>query len=200
MALVTITPPYFEPVSLDLIKQHISYDFGDRDVLINDIALAARESAEGEQNRCYITQILEYTLDAWPARSVIYLPRAPVQSVDSVKYTDCLGAEVELTEGTDYIVDTASEPARICLAYGKSWPTATLRPVAAIKIQFTAGYGDSGDAVPMRAKQAICMLAGHYWENREAVAARGHIPQEMPMGVRALLRYNRMHWSEERNR
>lgn len=295
MALTITTHPAVEPISLTLVKNHIEYDYDDHDALISDFLTAAREAAEGEQNRCYITQELEYTMDRWPRRPVIYLPRAPVQRVDLIGYIDYAGSAhvyaaleavtltlqagvaegndgdvtvildgtnhvVAVTEGsaaevagqiratpfdgwttggsgvavtftaTAYgpkvdpaydagttgaignitrtrqgvdarlIIDTASEPVRISLGYGARWPSITLQPVAAIKIRFTAGYGDSGDAVPLRAKQAIYMLTGHYWENREAVAARGHIPQEMPMGVRALLGFNRLHWSEERNR
>ena len=40
----------------------------------------------------------------------------------------------------DYFVDTKSELGRGSLAYGKTWPTTTLRPTNGVVVTFTAGH------------------------------------------------------------
>jgi uncharacterized phiE125 gp8 family phage protein len=110
MSLRVVTSPKTEPVSLEIAKLHIPVDHDEDDSLISAYIQTAREACEIEQNRCYAEQQLEYSLDAWPCRPIIYLPRAPVKSVDSITYTDSDGAEYELT---GYTADIYSEPARI---------------------------------------------------------------------------------------
>ncbi|MCW5861278.1 MAG: head-tail connector protein, partial [Caldilineales bacterium] len=53
---------------------------------------------------------------------------------------------------------------------------ATLRELNAIHIRFEAGYG-AASAVPTRYKQALKLLVGHWYENREAILATGAIPK-----------------------
>lgn len=57
---------------------------------------------------------------------------------------------------------------RLYLAYGKSWPSATLDVGEPISIAFTAGW-DGAENVPGDIKLAIMMLAAHWYRNREAV-------------------------------
>uniref|UniRef100_A0A6H1ZJI5 Putative head-tail connector n=1 Tax=viral metagenome TaxID=1070528 RepID=A0A6H1ZJI5_9ZZZZ len=89
---------------------------------------------------------------------------------------------------SDYIFDLKSEPGRIVLAYGKSWPTTVLRPANAVCVTFIAGYGDERSDVPKAVKQAMLLLIGDLYENREnMVMIPGVMPQNLPMGVTALL-------------
>ena len=94
-------------------------------------------------------------------------------------------------DGSDYFVDTKSEPGRISLAYGEVWPSTTLRPANGVCIVFTAGYGSAASSVPQNIKAAILLLLGHLYENREAVIV-GQTAVAMPMGVEALLWKNRV--------
>ena len=71
------------------------------------------------------------------------------------------------------------------LAYGESWPSFTPYPTGAVRIQFTAGYNDIAN-VPQMVKQAILLLVGHWYENREATLA-GTISREIEFAVHALL-------------
>jgi uncharacterized phiE125 gp8 family phage protein len=54
-----------------------------------------------------------------------------------------------------------------------------------VEIQVVVGYG-AEDAVPQEYKQAILLLLGHWYENREQVTV-GEVAREIPMGVEALL-------------
>lgn len=191
MALKLVTPPTEEPVTLAEAKAHLRVDGADEDSLIGCLITASRQWCEGYQNRAYVTQTWDLVLDEWPSEPPvdrIRIPLPPLQSVASVKYTDADGVQATMP-ASDYLVDVASQPGRLVLAYGKSWPTETLRPAAAIEIRFTAGYGAAA-AVPETVRQAIKLLVGHLYEHREA-ASVDEI-REAPFAVKALLGLERI--------
>jgi uncharacterized phiE125 gp8 family phage protein len=74
-------------------------------------------------------------------------------------------------------------------AYSKWWPVDTLVPGDAVKVSFTAGYGTD---IPRTTKQAMLMLIGNWYENREAVVLGTKTPSNIPFGVDALLSMDRM--------
>lgn len=191
--LVLITPPAVEPVSLAEAKQHLRVDITDDDALITALITAAREYCEGFQNRAYITQVWQLWLDSWPDGSEIRIPKPPLQSVTSVKYYGADNTEYTLPPA-DYFVDTKSEPGRIVLAYERTWPSVTLRPANAVCIEFVAGYGDDAGKVPQKVRQAIYLLIGHWYENREAVRVAMQRGETLPVpfGVDALLWQDRV--------
>jgi uncharacterized phiE125 gp8 family phage protein len=195
--LKLVTPPATEPISLAEIKAHLRVIGSDEDSVITAYLQAAREMCELESRRAFVTQALALGLEtwpfAWPLDTHVALPRPPLQSITSVTYIDYAGVTRNMP-GADYIADTTSEPGRLLLAYNASWPSATLRPGPAITITFVAGYGNAG-AVPERYKQAIRLLAGHFYENREqVVAAPGVTVAQMPDAVRSLLHIDRGWW------
>lgn len=189
-----ITSPASEPVSLAEARKHLRVDSGDEDGLIASEITAAREYCETFQGRAYVTQTWECYLDGWPAEDFIRIPLPPLQSVASVTYKDADGNVSTLVAGTDYIVDTKAHPGRVVLAYGKSWPSATLYPVNPITIRFTAGYGDAADDVPQKMRQAMLLLIGHMHENREPVLI-GSISKELEFTLSALLWQDRVFMS-----
>jgi uncharacterized phiE125 gp8 family phage protein len=194
MILTLVTPPAVEPVTLDEAKLHLRIDGDDEDDLISASLTAAREMCELEARRAFTTQTWELALECWPKDDQIVLPRPPLQSVTSIKYLDWQGVETTINSA-DYIVDTASKPGRVWLAYGKCWPSATLRPGPAIRVRYVAGYGAVADDVPQRYRQAILLLLGHYYENREGVVAQGRYSlTPIPLGVRSLLMVDRGSW------
>jgi uncharacterized phiE125 gp8 family phage protein len=184
-----ITPVSTEPVTLLDALTHIrvSPDELDEQSLVSSLITAAREYCEGVTRRALATQ----TIEAYPARfppgCEIELPRPPLQSVTSVKYTDSAGTETTLTADTDYIVDTDGPIGRIVLPYGKSWPAVTLYTVNPIKIRYVAGY----TTIPAMYRQAILLLVGHWYENREVV---GQVTGKMEIAVDALLSMDKAGW------
>jgi uncharacterized phiE125 gp8 family phage protein len=141
------------------------------DALLTSLITVAREYCEGYLWRALATQ----TIEAYPARfpccNCIELPRPPLQSVTSIQYKDSSGTETTMTEGTDYIVDADSNVGRIVLPNGKLWPVASY-PVNPIKIVYVAGYCKE-NPIPISIKQAMLLLIGHWYANREAVGAVG---------------------------
>lgn len=157
MAIKIITPPAAEPITLEEAKQHLRVDGNEDDLLISSLIKLAREWCENYQNRKYITQTLELVLDEFPSTNYIEFKNcSPIQNVESVKYYDNLGHEY-IFDLTNYIVDTDSFVNRIILGYCKLWPTIQLQSANAIRIRFTAGYGDTADKIQETIKWAMIL-------------------------------------------
>ncbi len=124
----------------------------------------------------------------------IIVPRPPLITLTpdatyttlGISYVDGNGATQTLSSAL-YQVDARSEPGRIVPAYGQSWPS-TREQLNAVTITYRAGYTDA-DAVPKRIKQAIGLLAAHWYENREAV---GTVGPEIEFSVCSLLQVDRV--------
>lgn len=129
------------PVSLNQAKAHLYIDTTDtdHDSYINTLINVAVSESERFTGRRFVSQTWKAFVQAWPACDFIELPFGQLQSVTHVKYTDSDGAESTLST-EDYIVDTDSDPGRVILAYGESWPTVTLYPSNPIEIQFVCGF------------------------------------------------------------
>ncbi len=187
MGIKVITPPSIEPVSLTDIKAHLNIGGSLDDTILTSYIKVAREWCEQYQNRAYITQTLELTLDRYPA-SIQDIPRPPLQSVSSIKYYD--EDETEATfDSSRYMVDTSSFVGRIALLKNYTYPTTTLRTINGVVIQFVAGYGSLATDVPEMVRHAIKLLVGHLYENREDTVER--TLENIPFGVKALLGMNR---------
>lgn len=181
---VVVTPPDSEPLSHDEAVLHLRVDSDDDGSLIDDLIIAAREHVEKVTSRAFVTRTLDYYLDQFPGTrpypksDVIELPRSPLASVTNLQFTDTYGTVRTWTvSGSNMIndvgavnahIDTVNEPGRIVLAYSQIWPNQILRTANAVKIRFTAGYGEAA-AVPQAAKSAMKMLIGTWYDNRESI-------------------------------
>lgn len=192
MQYKVITPPTAEPITLAEAELHLRVDGDTEDNLISDLIKAAREYCEEFTRRALAEQTIEAYPDHFPYEGEIELPRPPLQSVTSIKYKNSAGTETNMTADTDYLVDVDSTVGRIVLPYGKSWPAFTPWPVHPIKIRYVAGYS-SADPIPKSIKQAMLLLVGHWYENREAVL-KGTISKEIEIAVKALLSLHRVRW------
>ncbi|MFA5433133.1 MAG: head-tail connector protein [Candidatus Paceibacterota bacterium] len=188
MNLKLITAATTEPISLTEAKAHLRVTSTDEDTLIGAIIKAARQSAESMTRRSLASQVFEIALDDFPEEEII-LPMPPVESITSIKYKNSDG--VETTWDSAKYVFYNSEPAKIIPAYGEVFPSFTPYPAGAVKVRFIAGYKTSGADVslvmPEAIKQALLLLIGSFYENREDLLSKGHIPKSLPFGVDALL-------------
>ncbi len=187
MLVRVVVPPEEEPVSLEEAKAHLRVDGYHEDALIAALITAAREYAEGFQQRALVTQTLELTLDCFPISGEIELPRPPIQAVESITCTLADGSTITV-DPSSYVVDAPS--GRLALAYGASWPAVTLAPVGGVKIRYRAGYGDA-TKVPAKVKQAILLIVGHWYANREDVVV-ATVANRLPMAAEALLWQDRL--------
>ena len=183
MGYTLTTAPAEEPLSLDRVKEHLKVDISDDDVLIGLLIIATRGYAEHQTGRSLVTQEWRYTCDAFPGwcdggGAALLLEKGPFQSIDGIGYTD-MGGDPATWSPTDYVADLTGPLARIAPRFGKTWPIA-LPQLAAVQIDFTAGYGAAVD-VPQGIKQWMLLRIGALYENREEIAVgRGIVVPSLP--------------------
>lgn len=188
MTLRLVTPPATTIISLAECKAHLRILFDDDDSYIEsliDVAIAHIDGADGWLNRAVISQTWDYAIDKFPcvkhdgAPARIYLPFAPLISIDSVTYTDTQGASATIT---DYRVKNVggSQAGYIVPALNSDWPSSADEPEAVV-VRFTAGFA----TVPPAIKHALLLMVGHWYENREAATETKM--SDLPMAVGALL-------------
>jgi uncharacterized phiE125 gp8 family phage protein len=152
---------------------------GTGDPELSAMITAAREFAEHYTGRALAPQTLETALDDFPDEDGFELPRPPVTSVTSIKYTDEAGVEQTLAT-TKYALSTWGESRSVALTYGNSWPTTQSIPDA-VRVVSVNGY----TTTPKAAKQAILLILKHLYDHR--AAAMRDVLEEIPLGARALL-------------
>lgn len=163
MSLILTAPPASEPVTLADAKAHLKVDVDDDDGLITRLIVSARRAAEQYTGRVFVTQSWRHTVDAWPARRALALPKPPLIGVTSVTTYDRAGTGTVLSPST-YIVDADEQPACIILKETTALPS-PLREAGGIAVAFDAGYGSPSD-VPDALKTAILSLCAHLYASR----------------------------------
>lgn len=186
MNISLVTAPTAEPVTLQKAKDHLRVDINDDDILIESLILLARRMSEGISNHRFITQTWDIFMDSFPGGDEIILPKSlsPLVSVTHIKYTD-EDDNTSTFDSANYIYDIYSDPGRIKLTKDANWPSDPLYVVNGVEVQVVVGYGNPAD-IPQEFKQAIMLMVGHWYENREQVTV-GEVAREIPMGVEALL-------------
>jgi len=182
MLLKVVTPPAEEPVSLAEAKTHlrIDPDMDEDDAYIEALISAAREYAEGRQRRSIARKTYELTLEAFESRTVLPLP--PAVSVESMKVKNRDGSETTIAS-TDYSLLSDDFRAFVQSRPGFSY-AAPLYEVYPVSIRYVAGYDAA--SVPIKTKQAILLIVGHWYENREEVVV-GRNASRIPLAADALL-------------
>jgi uncharacterized phiE125 gp8 family phage protein len=211
-----VAPPTVEPVSLAQAKAQLRVDFSDDDALIDALITAAREMCEQKMNRAIFNQSYVLSLDQFnygdwrstipmerrnPLRfsalwesMALRLPMPRLVSVTSITYLDVTGTQQTL-DPTTYNADATSEPARIVPAINLTWPTTDYYIPGSVKVTYVTGsYGDgvTVNTCPASIKQAILLLVGHLYENREATSQIAL--KNIPLGVDALLSPYCFYW------
>lgn len=208
MGLKVLTQPSVEPVSLDEAKLHLRVDSTAEDDLIAGLIQAAREYVESYTRKTMIYTTYRFTLDCFPGASTwtpfatsepIELPRQPVAQIAAsgsysyamprIRYYDTDSVQQTLTyAGEDFELDLGANPPSLRLFPYTYWPIAEYYRANAVEIDFVAGYGSTSASVPASLIAAMKLLIGHWYENRQAVAAG--FGAEVPLAVESLLRLN----------
>lgn len=187
---ILLTPPSVEPVTLAEMKAHARLTTTADDTLLEGLLRAARQWCEHYTRRAFIHQTWDLALGQAPAKRFQLLPRAPLASITAVHLYDEEDRET-LWEASNYYADVLSEPGRLVLRRGASWPEIE-RCASGMVITYVAGYGASGSAVPEEIKLAIMQLALHWYEYRgEAINAT--MATKAPLTIEALLHAYRIY-------
>lgn len=164
MPAILVTPPAVEPVSLADAKAHLRVGHADDDDLIARLIAAGRRQVEARTGMKLISQQWTVFRDDWPETGVIDLPLHPVLAVDELAVfgEDDTRATIDPAH---YLADSASRPARLWLRGARVWARPG-RIANGIAITVTAGFGPDGSHVPETLRQAILVLAAHWFAHR----------------------------------
>jgi uncharacterized phiE125 gp8 family phage protein len=163
MGLTLIAAPVVEPVSLAELKARLAIDHTFADALLLTLTAAARDAVERLSGRPMTTQTIRWSLDAVPPDGLLRLPVSPVQSIAAITVVDGDGNRTPWTGARG--LDLAGEPARLRFI---DPPPRPFLPLAGIEIDIVAGYGPTADAVPETLRQAVALLAAHWYVHRGA--------------------------------
>lgn len=181
-------------VSTSEAKDHLHVTLDDDDTYIAGLVKAARKWCEHYTRRSFYTQTRKLYLERFPSLSdcsgpyyegSILLPYGPrLTSVSvSIAYDDTNGDSQTLSTD-NYRVTTADDPARIEPSYGNVWPSTRSQSEAVI-VTYGTGYGVAS-ACPEPIKQAILLLVGSMYENRESEVVNAS-SSKIEFAVEALL-------------
>ena len=189
MLLKEVMPPAFSPVPLDEYKAHLRLahgfnDDGAEDTILevylrNATAVIERRAGQALIARPYTLQSACLDRDGH-----LTLPVGPVATVDSIRFVSP-GSTIDLAP-EDWVLEPGSSRQKVTArGGGPLWP---LPAGAVAELTFTAGYGPTWDDVPDDLRQAVLLLAAHYYENRfgEIEADAG-----LPFGVNAIVDQHR---------
>lgn len=179
--------PTTEPVSLAEAKAQLRVDHTDEDTYISALVSTATAAVEEMTGRALITQT--WSLSQNGAVDRVYLPKTPVQSIDSITYYD--RDEVSQTAtASDFNLFSDIYRAWVEPKSNKDWPDVFDRPDS-LTISFVAGYGAASD-VPVEIAHAIKMLLSHWYEQRVSVSEK--LMREVPFSVSSLLGLHKRGW------
>lgn len=185
MTLRVIQAPTAYPVGVDqLIAQsnltlEADVEASERGLIEGYIA-AATQVVENVSGLRLIERQLEWTVTGFRALSEI--PVWPLLSVDEITY-DLDVDTIAVVPPDQWRVVTDCRPFGVYPTYGRTWPV-PLAQLANVRLRMTAGYGDAA-AVPAALRQAVTMLAAHFYEEREATSPT--TLSEVPFGVKMLI-------------
>ncbi len=166
--LSLVTAPAVMPISIDEVRLQCGLESNDHDELLEGYIAAATEYAETYTDRALILQTWDLTLDAFPAGLSIFVPRPPLLDVTWVKYTDA-GGTLQTWDEASYLVDTSAygtaQQGRISRVQATEWPVVRTGPNA-VTIRFRAGYGTTGESVPMVIRVAMKQFIAEAWSIR----------------------------------
>lgn len=172
-SLVRVTPPLVEPVSLAQAKAQCRIDTDAEDEYVQGLISVARQYVEDTLDITLCTTVWEARYDLFPVWAIV-LPRAPMANATvTVTYRNGDATTGTLSSATnDFQVDYRAVPGRCYPLWARAWPP-TRGDENSVIVQYTAGYGDDGAAVPPVAKHLILTLVAHLFESRQPVVVGG---------------------------
>jgi uncharacterized phiE125 gp8 family phage protein len=171
-----------EPITSSYLKNFIRVDFSTDDAIISSVIKSARMLVEQFIEQALVTKSLKayfYNFEAWDEEGSYYnltLPFSPVTAIGSVKVVGVDGTETVIT---DYVA-TGLEEKNIRVNRILSLTTGTNQG-------YIVGYTAVNTDIAEPIKQAIAMLAGEMYENRQDSAVDVSIAS-LPYNVKAILR------------
>ncbi len=142
-------------------------DDGFQDAVLVQQLRAAIATVEGRVSKALISRDFLLLVSAWRMLGAQALPIAPVSAVQSLAITDA-NSNSQTVDATAYRLKRDAHQPEV-VSSRLSLPTIPVGGTA--DFVFAAGFGAWAD-VPADLRQAVLLLATHYYETRSAVGTR----------------------------
>lgn len=153
---------------------------GVQDEVLEGFLRAALSAIEARTGKILIARAFRLSLADWRDATGQALPVAPVGAVSEVVLADRDGIGVTVAPAL-YRLERDSQRPRLM-------PVAALLPViprgGSVRISFEAGMAEEFDGLPADLRQAVMLLAAHYYEYRDETGLGAGC---MPFGVTSLI-------------
>lgn len=187
--LVELTSIDLSDLPMEAFKSHLRLGTGFEEETIQDEVLesyirAAMAAIEARIGKMLLNHDVVWELTDWSSADVQPLPVAPVSTILAVTLVDRNGVETVVTDAAYHLARDTHRPRLEALGTLPNIP-----PGGVVRVSFTAGFGPGWTDVPPDLREAVFLLAAHYYENR---ADRSGVSGLMPFGVMALLDSHRI--------
>ena len=187
MILTEVSAPPAAAVPVRAFAEHLRLgsgfaDDGSEDAVLELYLRAAMAAIEARLGRALLARDFSWTVTRWREDASQGLPIGPVRAVD---VGDAGGRRTAARRPVDpeaWSVLRDSQRPRLVGRFGRNLPRIPRSGHA--EIRFTAGFGEGWDEVPADLRQAVFLLAAHFYENR---SDGGSIAGSMPFGVLVLI-------------
>jgi uncharacterized phiE125 gp8 family phage protein len=154
-------------------------DDGFQDAVLMPQLRAALAAIEGETGKAIYRRTFRYVVNAWRDLAREVLPVAPATAVQVFKIVDLSGGEEVVAPVGYRLIEDTHRPELRWLG----WVLPTIPVGGHAEILFDAGYSADWAGVPSDLKQAVLVLAAHFYENRSSPSDHG-----LPPAVAALVK------------
>lgn len=186
MILTEVSAPPSAAVPVRAFAEHLRLasgfaDDGSQDAVLEHYVRAAMAAIEARLGRALLARDFAWTVTRWREDTCQVLPIGPVRSVSEVKLVDADGAQTQADPGAWSVIRDSQRP-RLVGKFGRSLPK--IPRAGHAEIRLNAGFGEAWGDVPADLRQAVFLLAAHFYENR----AEGATPAgSLPFGVLVLI-------------
>lgn len=172
-----------ELLDLASVKAHLRTlpsDTEEDDLVLLPLITAAREYCENLTDCGFIPQ----TIKAYPTDVQTHLPRAPITKITSVTIYHDDGTSETLSADSDYSCDLDDG---LLVIHAELDGLRKFNPIA---VEYEAGYSE----LPPIVAEAMKLLIGHWYANRESVQTGATTAVEIAETTKAILKQYRRWW------
>ncbi|WP_299962038.1 head-tail connector protein [uncultured Roseobacter sp.] len=151
-----------------------------QDEVLAGFLRAAMAAIEARTGKVLMSRPFAWTLNFWRDRDRQLLPVAPISVLSRVVLTARDGTQEEVDPAAYWLERDGQRP--FLRAAGSALPT--IPPGGSALVGFEAGYGPGWTDLPPDLRQAMLLLAAHYYEYRDETSLSEGC---MPFGVSSLI-------------
>lgn len=151
-----------------------------QDEVLVSFLRAALAAIEARSGKVLLERAFSWTVNLWRDAKMQAFPVAPINEISAVNLVSSDGTEMPVASNAYWLEKDTHRPR--LRATGATLPY--IPQAGSVKISFAAGYGAAWADIPADLRQAVMLLAAHYYEYRDETSLSDGC---MPFGVSSLI-------------